>query len=571
MPFLSRSRLSLPFYIYALFFLGIAILLFALLANYVLNQIESIQTALHDRDQQAAMVEMRKTAKNSITHIQALAERLTDWDESRQQLQNPVYYGYWRNSRVADIGLPSYVLAVELYHADGKGLAGKAKPKHLDKLPSQLSTQQQSSPGLYLYQGKKQLSGAYFAPLYEQTELKGFVGLQLDFKALFLSINRFRFINPKTLNFPHHQEKAVDTLTLANGIAYELEQSYDNSAFEQIIHQHLWHMIGLLLGLFVGFNLLFIWLFGLPLRHLVKHIRQLKQYESNRQLNYQQPLLAVDELEQLSHAFGEYQRDLDKAQQDLLQQNQALSLATEEAQAANHAKSRFLANMSHELRTPLNAIIGYSELLAEEASVEGYPDSASELVHIHKAGRHLLSLINDILDLSKIEAGRMNLYIEPFELLPLVEEIQQTLEPSLQARDNHLTLTVAQAPTHLRADMVKLKQNLFNLIGNANKFSKNNEIKLEIIEQENQAQAGVLFRIVDQGIGMTEQQLDKLFQPFSQADVSTTRRYGGTGLGLHITQHFCQMQGGHVRATSVYKQGSTFEMWLPLNVAEVLT
>jgi len=564
------SRLCLPFYVYALGFLGVAALLFILLANYVLQQINMIQDTLDKKDQQAAVAEIQKAAKATVLHLQDLAKQINDWDEVRQQLQNPVYYGYWRNSRVTDIGLPAYVQAVELYDTQGKWLLGDPKTHALDILPVQLSPQKQQELGLYLQQGQQKLWAFYFFPLLDEAQLIGFGGLKVDLKQLFLSLNRFRFIDPSSLSLRVLSADLVDVAALIRVFSYKLETLHDDSSFEAIIRQHLWHMMAFLIGLFVGFVVLFLGLFGLPLNKLANHIRKLKYLSPVGDNTSYLPRLAVRELEQLGSAFVEYQNDLDSAHKNLLEQNQALVRATEAAHEANQAKSRFLANMSHELRTPLNAIIGYSELLTEEALEAGYTESASELQKIYRAGRHLLSLINDVLDLSKIEAGKMELYLEEVQLSSLLLEIQQILEPTFNPRGNQLQVDYSGEPAQIKVDFVKLKQSLFNLLSNANKFSENSIIVLKIHQHTHEQQAGLLFRIIDKGIGMTEAQLQKLFQPFIQADISTTRKYGGTGLGMTITQHFCKMQGGYIQAHSVFKQGTTFDMWLPLDVSKVL-
>jgi CheY-like chemotaxis protein/two-component sensor histidine kinase len=211
------------------------------------------------------------------------------------------------------------------------------------------------------------------------------------------------------------------------------------------------------------------------------------------------------------------------------------------------------------LRTPLNAIIGYSEMLYETAQDERQEEFLPDLAKIRDAGRHLLGLINDILDLSKIEAGKMDLYLEDVDLASLVEEVRSIIEPMAAANENRLEVICPPTSGMLHTDRTKLKQSLLNLLGNSGKFTHQGRISLEV----RRAGEEISFIVSDTGIGMTAEQQGRLFQAFSQADASTTRRYGGTGLGLAITKHFCEMLGGNISVESTPGQGSTFTITLP--------
>ncbi len=237
-----------------------------------------------------------------------------------------------------------------------------------------------------------------------------------------------------------------------------------------------------------------------------------------------------------------------------------------QAEARNRAKSQFLANMSHELRTPLNAIIGYSEMLEEDAALGGHEAIVPDLKKIQGAGRHLLSLINGILDLSKIEAGRMDLYVEAYDVRALIDDVVATVAPLVANNGNTLTLDCAADLGTARADVTKLRQTLFNLIGNAAKFTERGTITVRAARRSEGEMEWLVFDVIDTGIGMTAEQLERLFEPFVQADASTTRKYGGTGLGLAISRRFCEMMGGTVTVESAPGAGSTFTVWLPVNV-----
>ena len=256
---------------------------------------------------------------------------------------------------------------------------------------------------------------------------------------------------------------------------------------------------------------------------------------------------------------------LDAQQKELEQQKEA-------AEAATRAKSTFLANMSHELRTPLNAIIGYSEMLQEQAEDDGHPDYLPDLKKIHTAGHHLLSLINAVLDLSKIEAGKTTLFLEDFSIKKAIEDVIALTQPLVQKNRNTLVLTGDPGANSMHADALKLRQILFNLLGNACKFTSDGQVELNVLVAPNPAgEPSATFTVRDSGIGMTPEQCAKLFQPFSQAESSTARKYGGTGLGLSITKSFVELMGGEVHVESEQGKGSAFIVTLPLSVKELPT
>ena len=272
------------------------------------------------------------------------------------------------------------------------------------------------------------------------------------------------------------------------------------------------------------------------------------------------PPVGSDELGDMSRAlvvFRDNARDIRNAREEA-------EAARHQAEAASRTKSAFLANMSHELRTPLNAIIGYSEILREDAQDRGDTASEGDLVKIETAGKHLLGLINDILDLSKIEAGRMDLHLENVDLNRLVAEVRMLVTPLIDKNGNRLEVEVPADIGAMRVDLVKLKQSLLNLLSNAAKFTKDGLVKLSIGRTvSNHGPTMFSFAVSDSGIGMNDEQVSRLFQAFTQADASTTRNYGGTGLGLTISKHFCTMLGGDITVTSTPGKGSTFTIILP--------
>jgi CheY-like chemotaxis protein len=219
--------------------------------------------------------------------------------------------------------------------------------------------------------------------------------------------------------------------------------------------------------------------------------------------------------------------------------------------------------MSHELRTPLNAIIGYSEMLEEEAQERGLEDLAPDLAKIHAAGKHLLALINDVLDLSKIEAGKMELFLEDFDVRALVQDVEATIRPLVEKNHNLLEVRCPSDIGTLHADLTRVRQILFNLMSNAAKFTQHGRVGLEVYPLRLGNEGWIEFAVADTGIGLTPEQQRRLFQSFSQADPSTSRRYGGTGLGLIISRRFAQMMGGDIQLQSEFGRGSVFTVRLP--------
>jgi signal transduction histidine kinase/DNA-binding response OmpR family regulator len=269
------------------------------------------------------------------------------------------------------------------------------------------------------------------------------------------------------------------------------------------------------------------------------------------------PAAGPDELGDMSRALMVFR---DNAREIQIARDQAIE-ARAEAEAASKAKSSFLANMSHELRTPLNAIIGYSEILAEDATDRGDQASVKDLQKIQSAGKHLLGLINSVLDLSKIEAGRMDIYLEPVNLTQLIDEVRVMIQPLVEKNGNHLTISCPPDIGSMRTDLTKIKQSLINLLSNAAKFTEKGEVGLTLARETHPTgDRHVLFRVSDSGIGMTDEQIGKLFQAFAQADSSTTRNFGGTGLGLAITKRFAALLGGTVTVDSKPGVGSIFTL-----------
>ena len=277
--------------------------------------------------------------------------------------------------------------------------------------------------------------------------------------------------------------------------------------------------------------------------------------------------------EQTERELAHYTQEIEAAHDSQRQNGERLAILVDElrttqrqVEAATRAKSDFLASMSHELRTPLNAILLYSELLQEEAADRGEDGSIADLQKIQSAGKHLLELINGVLDLSKIEAGKMSLSRETFDIRTTIQELIDTIQPLVQKNHNTLTVQVSDDVTGLTADLMKTRQILLNLLSNAAKFTHHGTIRLDV--QRLDGAALLEFVVTDTGVGMTPEQCRKIFDAFTQADVTTTRKYGGTGLGLAIVARFCELMGATISVESNPGRGSRFTFRLPIKSAD---
>jgi signal transduction histidine kinase len=280
-------------------------------------------------------------------------------------------------------------------------------------------------------------------------------------------------------------------------------------------------------------------------------------------------LIDVSETSARQQAIQSRANEAELLKHELARQNVALAHARQAAEDANQAKTVFLASMTHELRTPLQSIIGYSSLLIDDAKEMGIATAEGDLKTINAAGKHLLVLINDLLDMAKAEAGKIELHIETFDVGEVIEDTLRAVKPLAEKNGNTLVSEVnAAALKSMTSDMTRVRQVLFNLLSNACKFTHRGQVTLRAGTFDAPAGACLRLEIVDTGIGMTPEQLAKLFQPFQQADSSTTKKYGGTGLGLSIVRKLCRLMGGDTTAASTPGVGSTFTVELPMKYVD---
>lgn len=574
----------------------ISLCLFIGLAWYALLKVDNLNEVMRTKNTSLAKNELQQSIEQSILTASILASKFAKWDETIQQLHNPTYYNYWRSNRAKEATfIPDHFLALELYDNSGTPLT---KEHHFPLLPSLnndmlgvLFAMRNNKPVLY-----------FISPisLEENANIPtGYVAVEMDFIRLINEVQKYKQLDYSSLQIKLEKNQIVPVSQLYSYINYKIISNKEYNALQALMTDTLMQfavigIISIICFLYIIFSLM-----GKPLALLSLHIdamsagkhellesktpgfflvlefnklrislndylRQLERLGRMAEGNMEEMIISDKESEagSLMQSFNTIARQLketmvEKDQVSLQLRNQAIELqkVSKEALAANKAKSGFLANMSHEIRTPLTAIIGFAEAsLNNEQTMTERMEAMNIII---SSGRHLLQIINDILDLSKIEANKLTtekISSSPFQIVSEVESLVK-----LQATKKNIEFTVhyiLPLPTSITSDPIRIKQVLLNLCNNAIKFTQSGHVYLNVMNDSFEQK--IIFEVVDTGIGLSDDQITKLFKPFTQADTSTTRKYGGTGLGLSLSKQLTELLGGNLSVKSQLNVGSKF-------------
>jgi len=580
---------------------GFAVITFILLLSLLwlnFNKVKVLSHEMHKNNSSLAEKELEQAIKIAVGSAKTITEELANWDETNQQLNNPIYYNYWRSNRAMEASfIENYFIALEIFDNKGQPIT---KKRHFPLL----SNINDSKLGSFITKHDNKLAMYFTAPIIKSTDtgdIEGYLTTELDLNMILDNAQRFKLIIPTSLEIKINNNMLIPANKLISHVQYKIRPNAEFIALENLMVNTILQLTILTAIFVLGFLYVIFVLMGKPLGVLSLHIDALSSGK-HEALNSKTPgFFLISEFNKLQLSLNDYIKQIEKLESiangnidnsseieseledevsglmlsfnnivlqlkdtieekdhvsNLLQEKaNELQKVSEIASSANEAKSIFLANMSHEIRTPLTAIIGFAETsLDKDQTTEERFDALHIIVN---SGKHLLQLINDILDLSKVEAHKLVIEQLPTSLTQILTEVEsliktQALEKSLDFNINY----IFPLPESIISDPIRIKQILLNLCNNAIKFTQNGHVHLNV--SFSMLEQLLVFEIVDTGIGLTEEQIEKIFTPFSQADASTTRKFGGTGLGLSLSKQLTEMLGGRLSVKSKAGIGSKF-------------
>lgn len=651
----------------------IGLVLYIGLTVLATNQLDNLRLTYENKHQASAKLELKMAIKKLAAETEQLVKDFYNWEELLQQINDPTYYAYWRENRVASVNfVPPYFKNITLFNKNGKSLESSSTDlrQHFINAEHEKIIVRSDSGKTVIERCRsiKEMFGA--------KNTLGYFCLELDFFQGLSSVQKYSYLDITSLEINEMTKDKVSFNDLIQYINFSVQSEQALTKMYDLTATTVLRYLMVSAGLMIIFLYILAIPVARPLRGLSSHINTLKDLGSRHPPIQPLGLVSILELDKVYKSLSDYQERLEKSALELtiseehfrslienssdvimlinsdgiiiyispsvvgmlgyevsevvgnnlfeyIHENdrkslrssisqsdnpasnefrfkhekgewltlesageiffdddgtctlncrdvterkkaeEAISIAHNSALEASEAKSNFLANTSHELRTPLNAILGYSEIIMEDIQDDHFENIEKDINKVHVAAGNLLQLIDKVLDLAKIESGKIELFVEKFSVSALLDEVEHTASPLIDKNLNSFKIKVADNIDVICTDKIKLRQIILNLINNAAKFTYNGKLTLDVMSRNENGRAWVDFIFTDTGIGMTSEQLDKIFEPFIQADASTTRKYGGTGLGLTICKSFADVMNGSIDVQSKEGVGSTFTLTLP--------
>lgn len=674
----NTHKLSIAAYGFLVTILGL--LLYVILTFSATKQLDSLSDAYQKKHQELAKVELTQVIDKLAKATDLLIYELNNWEEILQQINDPTYYTYWQNNRVANFNLmPTYFNKLYVYDKRGVSLMGVDGERNSRIFGKELNTSIVS-----MINEKPVVERCMvLAEQYGEKNILGYFCIQHDLLKALKTLQVFSYLDIDSLVINRFEKEGITLNEFVDNVDFSVQSRKTITKMHDLTVETIFGYLLVSAAVIFIFLYILVVTIGKPLRGLSSHINSLQVFGSEKSLMPGFSFFKISELDTVYESLNTYQMRLEESSEELKNSEEyfrslienssdviismdnkgaivyispavetilgyqsdeiigdhileyihgsdielfrlsantkenekyvfshynfrvkhkngewlhlelagrviaddgasstiicrditerkkvqeAISMAHDRALEASRAKSNFLANTSHELRTPLNAILGYSEIIAEDLHSKDFSNAEDDIGKIHTAAKSLLHLIDEVLDLSKIESGKMELEVGEMSVRELLTEVERTITPLMSRNSNTLEVNISETTNTMFTDRNKLRQIIFNLLNNAAKFTHNGEVTLDVKVRKINDRDWIDFTITDTGVGMSAEQQDKVFEPFVQADASTTRKFGGTGLGLTICRSFAHLMHGEISVQSEEGVGSAFTLTLPLKI-----